>query len=180
MSRTDFNELVHQLSRKLYGYALRILQNQEEAEDAVQEVFIKLWRMGEKLNVYLSIEALAITMTKNYCIDIVRKRKRMLEDERNEAHSGSNLVPTPYEQLEKAESGEILCSIINKLPETYREIVKLRELDGLSYEEVAEITDQNINTLRVNISRARRIIRDEYNKYQNERRKTEHTAGKVL
>jgi RNA polymerase sigma-70 factor, ECF subfamily len=65
MSRTDFNDLVHQLNRKLYGYAFRILRNQEEAEDAVQEVFIKLWKMNEKLSEYNSIDALATTMTKN-------------------------------------------------------------------------------------------------------------------
>ena len=49
MTRDDFNDLVRQLSRNLYGFAFRILRNQEEAEDAVQEVFIKLWNMGENL-----------------------------------------------------------------------------------------------------------------------------------
>jgi DNA-directed RNA polymerase specialized sigma24 family protein len=57
MTRTDFNDLVMQLSRKMYGYAFRILRSREEAEDAVQEVFIKLWKIGEKLGEYTSIEA---------------------------------------------------------------------------------------------------------------------------
>ena len=75
MTRTDFNDLIQQLSRKLYGFAFRILRNQEEAEDAVQEIFIKLWKMGQKLDEYNSIDALATTMTKNYCIDQIRKQK---------------------------------------------------------------------------------------------------------
>ena len=66
MTRADFNDLVRQLNRNLYGYAFRILRNQEEAEDAVQEVFIKLWKLGDKLNDYNSIGALAITMIKNF------------------------------------------------------------------------------------------------------------------
>ena len=65
------------LSRNLYGYAFRILRNQEEAEDAVQEVFIKLWNMGKKLDEYNSIEALAVTMIKNFCIDQLRKKKHL-------------------------------------------------------------------------------------------------------
>ena len=75
MTRTDFNDLVRQQNRKLYGYAFRILRNQEEAEDAVQEVFIKLWNLGNKLDSYNSIGALATTMIKNFCIDQIRKKK---------------------------------------------------------------------------------------------------------
>ena len=75
MTRKDFDHLVQQQSRKLYGFAFRILRNQEEAEDVVQEIFIKLWKMGEKLDEYKSIDALATAMTKNYCIDLLRKQK---------------------------------------------------------------------------------------------------------
>ena len=79
MTRDDFNELVRQQSRNLYGYAFRILRNQEEAEDAVQEVFIKLWNLGEKLDKYDKPMALAITITKNLCIDQIRKKKHFIQ-----------------------------------------------------------------------------------------------------
>jgi RNA polymerase sigma-70 factor (ECF subfamily) len=180
MTRTDFNDLVKQLSRKLYGYAIRILSNQEEAEDAVQEVFVKLWKMGEKLDEYNSIEALATTMVKNYCIDQVRKRKRtpLVEFE----NQGNKLLssPSPQEQLESRETGEIVNNIIEHLPEANRLIVRLREIDGLSYEEIAEITGQNVNALRVILSRTRKIIRDEYNKHYYERKGSEQLTRKVL
>src|SRR5450759_1353818 len=81
MTRADFNDLVRQLNRNLYGYAFRILRNQEEAEDAVQEVFIKLWNLGKKLDEYNSIGALATTMIKNFCIDQLRKKKHFLQTE---------------------------------------------------------------------------------------------------
>jgi RNA polymerase sigma-70 factor (ECF subfamily) len=180
MSRTDFNELVQQLSRKLYGYAFRILRNQEEAEDAVQEVFIKLWKMKEKLVDYSSISALATTMTKNYCIDQIRKQKKIYHEESASNIYGQMTTSSPHEQMEIIESTDIIYKIIDRLPDIYKSMIRLRDIEGFSYEEIAEKTDQNINTLRVTLSRARRIIRDEYNKYQNERRRVEQTDRKVL
>jgi RNA polymerase sigma-70 factor (ECF subfamily) len=180
MSRADFNQLVRQLNRNLYGYAFRILRNQEEAEDAVQEVFIKLWNLGRKLDEYNNIGALATTMTKNFCIDQLRKRKHYfpeVTEQENFQRSGSE---SPYELLESRESEDILINIIDRLPEIYKIVIKLREIEGLSYEEIAEKTKQNINTLRVTLSRARSIIRDEFNKFQYERKGIKKADRKVL
>jgi RNA polymerase sigma-70 factor (ECF subfamily) len=180
MTRTDFNDLVRQLSRILYGYAFRILRNQEDAEDAVQEIFIKLWNMKEKLNEYNSIDALATTMTKNYCIDQLRKQKPIYQEEHKKKDYNYITAPSPHEQMENRETNEIILNIIDKLPDAYNVIIRLRDIEGFSYEEIAKKTDQNINTLRVTLSRARRYIRDEYNKYQNERRGIKQVDRKVL
>ena len=180
MTRNDFEHLIQQLSRKLYGSAYRILRNQEEAEDVVQEVFIKLWNMSEKLDQYKSIDALATTMTRNYCIDLIRKQKYYSTVDYNIIDHQNITSPSPHEQMENLESGEILNIIIGSLPESFRIVFKLRDIEGASYEEIAEKTDQNINTLRVILSRARKIIRDEYKKYQYERRGIEKADRKVL
>jgi RNA polymerase sigma-70 factor (ECF subfamily) len=180
MTREEFDLLVQKQGRKLYGFAFRILRNQEEAEDVVQEVFIKLWKMGGKLDEYNCIDALATTMTKNYCIDLLRKQKNNYKGDFNSIDYQNLTTPSPQEQLETKESGEILNSIIEKLPEAYKIVIKLRDIEGVSYEEIAEKTDQNINTLRVTLSRARKLIRDEYKKYQYERKGTETTYRKVL
>ncbi len=180
MTRTDFDTLVRALSRKMYGFAFRILRKQEDAEDAVQEVFIRLWKMGDTLNEYLSVEALATTMVKNYCIDQIRKRKRSKE-EKFQGQDYSNLsAPSPLDQIEMRESETIIRGIIEKLPERTGYIVKLREVDGLSYEEIAGKTGMNVNALRVAVSRARISIRDEYNKYHYERKEIETPSRKVL
>jgi len=169
MTRADFNDFIQQQSRKIYGYAFRILRNQEEAEDAVQEIFIKLWKMKDRLAEYNSIDALAITMTKNYCIDQIRKDKNILHEEnRREDHHYITSI-SPHEQMELSETNEILYRIIDHLPDGYKDVIRLREMEGVPYEEIAEKTGQNINTLRVTLSRARKLIRDEYNKYQYER-----------
>jgi RNA polymerase sigma factor (sigma-70 family) len=180
MTRQDFDHLIQQQSRKLYGFAFRILRNQEEAEDVVQEVFLKLWKMSEKLDEYKSIDALATAITKNYCIDLLRKQKHNYKGECNISDYQNITSPSPHEQMESRESVEILNMIIARLPEIYKIVILLRDIEGASYEEIAQKTDQNINTLRVTLSRGRKIIRDEYKKYQYERRGIEKADRKVL
>ena len=180
MTRADFDDLVLQLSRKLYGFAFRILRNQEEAEDAVQEIFIKLWKMKEKLIEYTSVDALATTMTKNYCIDQFRKKKHLIQEEDDRLHFQNIDLASPYELMASRESEEILHHIIDQLPDIYKVVIRLREIEGLSYEEIADKTEQNINTLMVTLSRARKMIREEFNKHQYERRGIKETDRKIL
>jgi RNA polymerase sigma-70 factor (ECF subfamily) len=180
MNRADFNDLVRQLNRNLYGYAFRILRNQEEAEDAVQEVFIKLWNLGRKLDEYNIIGALATTMIKNFCIDQLRKRKHFVREENDRQDYQNTDNASPYELMESRESEAILHHIIDQLPDIYKDVIRLREIEGLSYEEIADKTEQNINTLRVTLSRARKMIREEFNKYQYERRGIKEIDRKVL
>jgi RNA polymerase sigma factor (sigma-70 family) len=180
MTRTDFNDLIRQQSRNLYGIAFRILRSQEEAEDAVQEVFIKLWNQGSKIDEYNNVDAMAVTMLKNFCIDQIRKKKHFIREDQDKQYLQDLDNSSPYELMERSESEKIIYHIIDELPVLYKDAIRLREIEGLSYEEIAERTNQNINTLRVIISRARKLIRDEYNKYQYERRGIKKTDRKVL
>ena len=170
MTRIDFNKLVHTIGRKLYTHAYRILRDKEGSEDAVQEVFVKLWKMNSRLDEYESVEALAVTMVKNYCIDQIRKQKFVEPGENGAFSLYHDSELSPQEKLENKETSAIMHMIINDLPEMYREIIQLRDIEELSYEEIADKTGQNINTLRVNLSRARKSVRDEYKKYFNEAR----------
>jgi RNA polymerase sigma-70 factor (ECF subfamily) len=168
MTKTDFNNLVITIGRKLYGYAYRILRDKEGSEDAVQEVFVKLWKMNTKLEEYESVEALAVTMVKNYCIDQIRKQKYIEPADSNSFSLYRDPEPSPQDKLESKETSALMHRIINDLPEIYREIIQLRDIEELSYEEISVKTGQNINTLRVNLSRARKSVRDEFNKQSNE------------
>jgi RNA polymerase sigma-70 factor (ECF subfamily) len=136
--------------------------------------------MQEKLIDYNSIDALAVTMTKNYCIDQIRKQKNIYHEEQRNHADLQMTSPSPHEQLESMESNQLIHNIIDSLPDIYKVIIKLKEIDGFSYEEIAIKTNQNINTLRVTLSRARRLIRDEYNKYQYERKGIGLLDRKVL
>ena len=180
MERSSFNDIIHKLNRKLFLVAYGILKNQQEAEDVVQEVFMKMWMMKDKLDEYNEPEALAVTMIRNNCIDLIRKWKH-IDNEKD----GSDVItpdtsPSPYDQLVNSENAKILNMIIRDLPDVYRELIEMKDIRGLSYVEISQLNNMNINTLRVNLSRARRIVKEEYSKYLYERRGTEKTAGEVL
>ena len=169
MTRDAFNVIIHRLNRKLFAIAFRIVKNQQEAEDIVQEVFLKMWMMKKKLDDYNDIDALAVTMTKNSCIDQVRKWKhidtdRNTADIRNPDHS-----PSPFEKLVNTETAAIMERIIDELPPEIRDLVRMREINGMPYNEIAGIKGMNINNLRVVLSRARKMIREKYLNYTNEK-----------
>jgi RNA polymerase sigma factor (sigma-70 family) len=180
MTRLQFNNIIFQLSRKLYLIAFRFLSNREEAEDAVQDVFIKLWNKKEQLDKYESIEALATTTMKNHCIDLLRKSRTLRLDDNGQNLPNILNEPSPYEQLVNIENSEIILKIIESLPDIYKDVIVKREIEGLSYEEIASITNQNINTLRVTLSRARLMIRDEFKKYNYERIGNQKAVRKIL
>lgn len=169
MTRDIFNVFVHRLNRKLFAIAFNIVKNKQEAEDVVQEVFIKMWMMGNKLDDYRDAEALAVTMTKNRSIDVLRKQK-YLSDEFSAADIRKpDSSPTPHDQVEISENEDIISRIINELPQNIRDLVQLREINGLSYEEISGQKGMNINNLRVVLSRARKMIREKYLLYTNEK-----------
>jgi RNA polymerase sigma-70 factor (ECF subfamily) len=168
MTREEFNKYVRLTARKLYSLAFRLLKKQDEAEDAVQEVFLKMWSMGNKLDDYKNLDALATTMTKNYCIDQLRKGKQVFDNSFLVMNKADDTSTDGI--IENAESFIILQKIINGLSVNFRESITMRDVEGLTYEEIAKKTGQNINTIRVNISRARSIVRNEYMKYFNEKR----------
>jgi RNA polymerase sigma-70 factor (ECF subfamily) len=170
MTKTEFNNLVIRIGRKLYGHAYRMLRDREGSEDAVQDVFVKMWKMNPKLDEYESVEALALTMVKNQCIDQLRKQKNIEPADDNFFYVYHDTEPSTQDKLETNETSALIHRIVNDLPEIYREVIQLRDIDELSYEEIADKTGQNINTLRVNLSRARKSVRDEYKKRTNESR----------
>lgn len=136
--------------------------------------------MGEKLDNYLNIDALAATMIRNYCIDQIRKRNNHMQSQIENVDIKLFTSQTPHQQLEDRESYDIIKKLMDGLPEKYKNVLILREIDGLSYEEIASETSQDINNLRVMLSRARAMLKNDYNKYNNEKRGTRQSAEQVL
>ncbi len=180
MDRSAFNDIIHNLNRKLFIIAFGILKNHQEAEDVVQEVFMKMWIMRNKLDEYNEIGALAVTITRNNCIDLLRKWKHIDNEKDGSDFKNPDPSPTPYDQLVNSENSRILNNILEDLPISYRQLIELRDIRGLSYQEISELNNVNINTLRVSISRARQIIKEEYSKYFYEGRGNHKAAGQVL
>jgi len=160
MSPDEFRNSVIPMGRKLYTFAFRFLNNREESEDVAQEVMTRLWEKRDELSRYNSAEALAMTMTRNLCLDRLRHRKyEGYEEEPEEVLKLS--ADEPSRELENAEASEMIKAIIARLKEPYKSAIILRDLEGMTYEESSEITGLTINALRVNLSRARKMVREE-------------------
>jgi RNA polymerase sigma-70 factor (ECF subfamily) len=123
--------------------------------------------MKDKLTNYSSPLALAITMTRNQALDRLRKHKPLLIDDGGMAdHDQSS--ETPQVILENSESFNHINSIIEKLPDKHREAITMHDIDGLSYQEISEMTGTNLATLRVNLSRARESVREQLKRIYHE------------
>jgi RNA polymerase sigma factor (sigma-70 family) len=158
MNTQEFQIQVYPLKNKLFRFAKRILDQTEEAEDVVQEVFIRLWNRRDTLAEYRSIEALAMITTKNMCLDRIRKKKYPVEN--FDDHRGF-LENIPMET--KADYSEEIYRIrqaMEELPDQQKMIVHLRDVEGYEFEDIAAIMDMHENAIRVNLSRARKKLRE--------------------
>lgn len=166
MKAEEFKSLIIPLTGKLYRIALRLLGDSSDAKDAVQEVFAKAWNMRERLAEIHNIDAFVTTMMKNFCLDKLRTNHTMgWSDVSEKQHM---VFPESVEErFINEDTGRMIKSIIHKLPEQQREIMVMRDLEGLEFEEIQKVTQTNLNHIRVNLSRARKAVRAEMLKLFN-------------
>ena len=125
---------------------------------------IKLWTRGGELGNYTSIEAFAMTITKNLCID--RIRSKGFQTERIQERQLGNMTEDRGEKLEKEDFSGFVRKIIENLPEQQKAIMQMRDIEEMEYDQIAEVMELNINAIRVNLSRARKKVRDTILKIQ--------------
>jgi RNA polymerase sigma-70 factor (ECF subfamily) len=164
MEQEQFKQEVLPLRKQLLFYAQRFLANPEEAEDVIQEVLLKLWEIREKLAGYENIPALALQITKHLCLNRLKLYARREEDLDN-VFIGSDL-PTPYAQLEQKDSVAHVMKIIDHLPNLQQTILRMKHIDGLEVDEIASITGSNPEAVRMNLSRARKKVKEMFFKIQ--------------
>nr|NQU89980.1 RNA polymerase sigma factor [Bacteroidota bacterium] len=162
MTAEEFKSVVLPVRHKLFRLANRLLNCTDDAEDVVQEVFYKLWVKRDDLARYKSIEAFAMVITKNQCLDRI-KSKGFRKSELGEWNEPA-VDDTPLKRLELNDDMMSIGEIINKLPEQQRIVIHMRDIEGMEFEEIAEILDLNLNAVRVNLSRARKTLRDQLSK----------------
>ena len=163
MTVETFKIEVLPLKNKLYRFALRMLNNTPEAEDVVQEIWMKLWDRRDQMEEVKNIEAFAFRMTRNLCLDKIKLKKPEYYDDREESSfrfEGADEGPDPERSLELKDTMERVNHIIGSLPERQQTLLQLRDIQGMEYEEISEVTGLEINAIRVNISRARKKLRD--------------------
>ena len=163
MDAKEFKERVLPISQRIFRYANRLLSNEHDAEDVVQEIWLKLWDKREQLGNIKSMEAFAYRMTRNLCLDKIKLKKPQYYDDREEGayrYDEADHRPDPESSLELKDTVERVNQIIGRLPEQQKTLLQMRDVEGLEYEEIADITGLEINAIRVNISRARKKVRE--------------------
>lgn len=165
MTTESFKTEVLPIKNKLYRFALRMLSNHEEAQDTVQEVFLRLWSKREKLDEYRSIEAFAMIITKNLCLDKLKSSRNRNIELKDQLETPGSI--TPYDHTEKTDMKNQVINIIDTLPEQQKMVIQMRDVEGLGYDEIAEVMEMSLNNVRVNLSRARKKVRDILIKAQN-------------
>lgn len=159
MKQQAFMSLMEPAKNKMYRLALRLLVSKEAAEDAIQEVMLKLWSKKDKMSSYDNVEAFAMTVTKNHCLDQLKSKQNSNLRIVHSNYDDGNLAPD--RQMEIDDELSQVRKIIAALPEQQRTIVQLREIEQYEYEEIAEMLEMNPTAIRVALSRARKTIREE-------------------
>ena len=131
-----------------------MLQNDTEAQDAVQEIMYKLWKNKNKLKDHPNYSGFVFLTARNHCLDRLKSRKNQEELDYNfEYNHASN-----KDEMENKESYELVRKLIKDLPEKLKTAVVLRDIDGLEFCEMETLTGESIENLRVHLSRARKAI----------------------
>ncbi len=165
-----FAQLVESNQNKIYSLALRMTGNPEDGADLAQEAFLKAWRSLPTFQEESSFSTWLYRLTSNLCIDFLRKEKRRkaavttvsLDDDEDESPPVE--VPdqrfTPETEVERRELRAAMSRALKVMSEEHRQILILREVEGLSYTEIAGLLDLEEGTVKSRIARARISLRN--------------------
>ncbi len=153
----DFRKIWIPLAERFYRVAFYMLESEADAEDAVQELYLKLWTGRERLDDVRNPLAYGVMVLKNICIDKIRKRSARQTAELNEKLSPQEAPPD--RGLAVKETLKILLHEMEKLPENQFKVLKMKVLDGMKYDEISRETGLSEVNVRVLISKARKTLR---------------------
>ena len=158
MTKSEFTEHIIPLKNKLFGFAYRYMKCSEEAADIVQDVMLKVWESKKPMSAFANVEAWCVTMVKNASIDKLKRKGRNHFDVAGQYDLSDN-DPGPQTRFEQREMLQNVEKCIENLPDKQREMIELRDFEGMSYSEIAKACNADINLVKVNIHRARTTIR---------------------
>ncbi|AJR03498.1 RNA polymerase sigma factor [Siansivirga zeaxanthinifaciens] len=165
MTQSEFLNIVMPFKDKVFRLAKRLLVSTEEAEDATQEVLMRLWSNKTKMQEYKNIEAFSMTMTKNFCFDKLKsKQAQNLKIVHSNYEDGNTSL---QKQVELSDSVNWVAKIIEDLPEQQKMIIQLRDIEAYDLDEIAEMLEMNNTAVRVALSRARKTIREKLTNTHN-------------
>jgi len=151
MKATEYNQCVHDYADRLYRFAMRLLSDQMDAEDTVQLVFERLWRRHEQVNAD-AVKSYLFTSVHRACIDQFRKR----QTKRNAIEQIAQAEPLI--QHDDLENRQLIEEGLKKLTAEQKSLVLLRDYEGYSYQEIADMTEQSLSQIKIKLFRARKKL----------------------
>ena len=165
MTQAEFLNIVMPFKDKVFRLAKRLLVSQEEAEDATQEILIKLWKNKQKIQDYKNVEAFSMTMTKNFCLDRLKSKHAQNLKIVHSNYQDHNV--SLQKQLELNDSVDWVSKIMEELPEQQKIILQLRDIEQYEFSEISKMLNINETAIRVSLSRGRKILREKLTKTHN-------------
>jgi len=160
MTTTEFQAAVLEHKDRVHGYARSILRDPEDAKDVAQECLVRLWRHRERVEPGASCRSWLLRSAHNLCVDRLRRRSSRPEIVRDEgAEDPTDDRPGPERLASSAEIAGRLERALLDLDHRDRAVVLLREVEGLTYEEIAELLGLKMGTLKATLHRAREKLR---------------------
>ncbi len=177
-STESFAILVEKYQTRLQTFCAQMLSSKEAGRDATQEVFIKAFKSLKHYKMDASFSAWLFQISRNHCIDVLRRRKRQAESEFLEDIHSSYIESNNLSII--TEARDLTTKILYLLPLKYREIILLREAHEMTYEEIAKITKVSVDSVKGKLKRARKEIVEIIEELESNNSETfKHTRGKV-
>lgn len=161
MDDRSFKRLFLPYHPKLYRIAYALVGDKADAEDLLQEAYCKLWNKRHELSDIRNPEAFAVTLIKNLCLDHLRSaRANRYEESIDNVSVAAEVLPD--RDLEVKDEMNTIQELINRLPENQQQVLRLRSIEDCSLEEIESITGFSAVNVRTLLSRARKMIREQY------------------
>ena len=163
-----FSELVKAYDKKALNFAYRMLRDLNEAEDAVQEAFLRVFDKIHTFHGNSSFSTWFYTILNNICLDMLRKRARggdvvsitqASSDDHEYELQIEDTADGPFELLQKKSALKLVDKALSKVSDEHRAVIVMRDINGLEYEEIAKILNVSLGTVKSRISRARLALR---------------------
>ena len=158
MTDKEFEHTIMPLAENVYSYAVNMLGNPDDAADITQDVMAKLWETRHQLHSMESPKAWALRMTRNLCLDHLKRRRPILDEEAVIRNGG--FADDLQRQVEAKDMADIVRQIIDTLPDNQREVLLLREVQEMEFDEIARITGLGLNNIRTLLSRGRAKVKE--------------------
>ena len=176
LSSIKFDYLIKQYKNRIFNYAVFMMKNRMDAEDIAQEVFLRTWQNINNFN-FNAAKSWMMRTTHNLCIDHLRKNKSLnyreiqIEEDYHEDIADLEMESNPEQLADKIISELEIKEAIEKLPERLKSVFVLYELQEFKYKEISQILDIPLNTVKVNILRARKQLQKDLKAHARERLK---------